>query len=261
MARGPARDYDFACHGKLERGNRRLERLLVSLPAAGGQAGAGLGRGWASSWACGGTARRRRAFFELVADESLVRVLGSDARHFLDLKRAGAIRTASVADGEILRLARDLGLHVITRDHYTDHRASHRWIEQSPERFHAWDTVDDVVTLAPLGIKTRSAQDVSQAREVKVLRHSAKLDARNPAHRKSCRPAGAARTPPAARPRSGRASCSPGPGSPPRAPPCARRAPGRWSPRAARGDARGRGRRPGVAGGDACGSRSSSTAR
>lgn len=124
------------------------------------------------------------AHFELVADESLVRVLGPDARHFLDLKRAGAIRTASVADGEILRLARDLGLHVITRDHYTDHRASHRWIEQSPERFHAWDTVDDVVTLAPLGIKTRSAQDVSQAREVKVLRHSAKLDARNPAHRR-----------------------------------------------------------------------------
>jgi hypothetical protein len=124
------------------------------------------------------------AHFELVADESLVRVLGPGARHFLDLKRAGSIRTASVADGEILRLARDLGLHVITRDHYTDHRASHRWIERSPERFHAWDTVDDVVTLAPLGIKTRSAQDVSQAREVKVLRHSAKLDARNPAHRK-----------------------------------------------------------------------------
>jgi hypothetical protein len=126
-----------------------------------------------------------QAQFELVADESLVRVLGADARHFLDLKRAGAIRTASVADGEILRLARDLGLHVITRDHYTDHRAAHRWIERSPERFHAWDTTEDgTVWFTPLGIKTRSAQDVSQAREVKVLRHSAKLDARNQAHRK-----------------------------------------------------------------------------
>ena len=124
------------------------------------------------------------AQFELVADESLVRVLGPDARRFLELKRDGKIRTASVADGEILRLARDGALHVITRDHYTDHRAAHRWIERSPERFHAWDTVGDVVRLTPLGIKTRSAQDVSQAREVKVLRYSAKLDARNQAHRK-----------------------------------------------------------------------------
>jgi hypothetical protein len=124
------------------------------------------------------------AQFELVADESLVRVLGQDAQRLLELKRAGAIRTASVADGEILRLARDGDLHVISRDHYTDHRAAHRWIERSPERFHAWDTVDGTVRLFPLGIKTRSAQDVSQAREVKALRYSAKLDARNQAHRK-----------------------------------------------------------------------------
>jgi hypothetical protein len=121
---------------------------------------------------------------ELVADDSLVRVLGPDARSFLDLKRSGAIRTASVADDEILRLARDEGLFVITRDHYIDHRAAHRWIDRSPERFHAWDTIDGVVRLAPLGIRTRSAQDVSQAREVKVLRYAAKLDAKNQAHRK-----------------------------------------------------------------------------
>jgi FHA domain len=121
---------------------------------------------------------------ELVADDSLVRVLGPDARLFLDLKRGGGIRTASVADGEILRLAREGGLYVITRDHYIDHRAAHRWIDQSPERFHAWDTIDGVVRLSPLGIRTRSAQDVSQAREVKVLRYAAKLDARNQAHRK-----------------------------------------------------------------------------
>jgi FHA domain len=125
------------------------------------------------------------ALLELVADDSLVRVLGPDARSFLELKRGGSIRTASVADDEILTLARTGGLHVITRDHYIDHRAAHRWIDQSPERFHAWETTDDgVVRLAPLGIRTRSAQDVSQAREVKVLRHAAKLDARNPGHRK-----------------------------------------------------------------------------
>ena len=124
------------------------------------------------------------ARLELVADDSLARVLGADARAFLALKRDGGITTASVADDEILRLAQADGLHVITRDHYTDHRAAHPWIEQSPERFHAWDTVDGVVRLAPLGIRARSAQDISQAVEVKRLRHSAKLDARNPAHRK-----------------------------------------------------------------------------
>jgi len=121
---------------------------------------------------------------ELVADESLFRVLGPDARKFLDLKRDGGIKTASVADDEILRLARDEDLYVITRDHYVDHRAAHRWIENSADRFHAWDTVDGVVQLTPLGIRMRSAQDVSQAREVKMLRYSAKLDAKNPAHRK-----------------------------------------------------------------------------
>lgn len=124
------------------------------------------------------------ARLELIADDSLVRVLGPDARAFLALKRDGAIRTASVADDEILRLAEAGGLHVITRDHYIDHRPAYPWIEQSPERFHAWDTVSGVVRLAQLGIRTRSAQDVSQAVEVKRLRHSAKLDARNPAHRK-----------------------------------------------------------------------------
>jgi hypothetical protein len=121
---------------------------------------------------------------ELVADDSLVRVLGPDARLFLELKREGGITTATVADDEILRLACDNDLHVITRDHYIDHRSTHPWIARSPGRFHAWDTVDGVVRLAPLGIRTRSAQDVSQAREVKVLRYSAKLDAKNQAHRK-----------------------------------------------------------------------------
>jgi hypothetical protein len=124
------------------------------------------------------------AQLELIADDSLVRVLGPDARSFLALKRTGGIKTATVADDEILRLAYEGGLYVVTRDHYIDHRAAHRWIDQSPERFHAWDTVDGIVRLAPLGIRTRSAQDVSQAREVKVLRYAAKLDARNQAHRK-----------------------------------------------------------------------------
>jgi hypothetical protein len=123
--------------------------------------------------------------FELVADESLPRVLDADGRaRFTQLRDTGAIRTAAVADGEILRLARSGELHVITRDHYLDHRAAHRWIDRFPDRFHAWDTVDGSVVFQPLGIRQRSAQDISQAVEVKAIRWSAKLDARNQAHRK-----------------------------------------------------------------------------
>jgi hypothetical protein len=123
--------------------------------------------------------------FELVADESLPRVLDRDARsHFTALRESGIVRTASVADGEILRLARAGELHVISRDHYLDHRSAHRWIDRFPDRFHAWSTVDESILFEPLGIKPRSAQDISQAVEVKAIRWSAKLDARNQAHRK-----------------------------------------------------------------------------
>src|SRR3981189_2030424 len=77
------------------------------------------------------------AALELVADDSLVRVLGPDARAFLELKRVGEIRTASVADDEILRLAREGGLYVITRDHYIDHPAAPRGSAPATERVHA----------------------------------------------------------------------------------------------------------------------------
>jgi hypothetical protein len=142
------------------------------------------------------------ARLELVADESLPRVLdGAGRARFTALRDDGSIRTAAVADSEILRLASAGELHVITRDHYLDHRAAHRWIERFPDRFHAWDTVDGAVVFAPLGIRPRSAQDISMAVEVKAIRWSAKLDARNQAHRKilqtrwqcenvSCRQAG-----------------------------------------------------------------------
>src|ERR1700728_4245660 len=64
---------------------------------------------------------RDRARPEAEGDRSLGRVRGPDARAFLALKRDGGITTASVADDEILRLARAEDLHVITRDHYIDH--------------------------------------------------------------------------------------------------------------------------------------------
>ncbi len=121
------------------------------------------------------------ARFTLVADESLVRVLNDD-----DMTGYRALRdellTCPVADSLILELAREHSLHVITRDHYVDYRALHPWIENSPEKFHRWDTVNGRVLIAPLDIVPRSAQTVSAAVEAKDLKRS-RLDSRNPQHR------------------------------------------------------------------------------
>ncbi|MEU8347453.1 FHA domain-containing protein [Spirillospora sp. NPDC048832] len=120
--------------------------------------------------------------FDLVADDSLVRSL-DDVREFRRLKASGALVTRPVADSLILERARDRGLHVITRDHYVDHRIEHPWIERSPSRFHCWNTEEGAVRFAPLGIRPCSPQTVSVAREGKDLKR-ARLDARNPRHRR-----------------------------------------------------------------------------
>ncbi|HUN31219.1 MAG TPA: hypothetical protein VMU95_04300 [Trebonia sp.] len=125
----------------------------------------------------GGDAR-----LHLVADASLRRVLDSP-EDLQRLKDNGELVTATVADGVILELARDNGLHVITHDHYVDHRDTFPWIEQFPERFHRWETVDGEVRIIPLDISPRSAQDISMARELKDLRRT-RLDTRNPEHRR-----------------------------------------------------------------------------
>ncbi len=118
----------------------------------------------------------------LVADASLRRVLDNPDDLQL-LRESGAVLTAAVADGVILELARDNGLHVITHDHYVDHRDTHPWIERFPERFHRWETVDGEVRIIAADITPRSAQDISMARELKDLRRT-RLDMRNPEHRR-----------------------------------------------------------------------------
>jgi hypothetical protein len=120
--------------------------------------------------------------FHLVADDSLARAV-DDTTGLSDLKVSGDLVTAPVADAILLPLARDRGLHVITRDHYIDHRNQHPWIEQHPERFHGWDTVDGEVRITPLGITAASAQEVSMARELKDLKRT-RLDPKNPVHRR-----------------------------------------------------------------------------
>ncbi len=118
----------------------------------------------------------------LVADESLMRAL-EDAGQLRQLAARGDITMTQVADSVILPLARDRELHVITRDHYVDHRIEHPWIERSPGRFHGWETVDDEVRIAPLGITPVSAQEVSLAREIKDLKRT-RLDPKSQVHRR-----------------------------------------------------------------------------
>ncbi|WP_131739803.1 FHA domain-containing protein [Actinomadura roseirufa] len=122
------------------------------------------------------------ARFELVADDSLARTL-DDARGLRRLIGTGELVTRPLADALILELARDRGLHVITRDHYVDHRGDHPWIETAPERFHRWRADGAGVRFEPLGITPSSRQTVSAAREGKDLRRS-RLDPRNPLHRR-----------------------------------------------------------------------------
>lgn len=120
--------------------------------------------------------------FDLVADDSLVRTL-DDVREFRRLRGSGALVTRPVADSLILEKARDRGLQVITRDHYVDHRIEHPWIEESPGRFHCWNSDGEAVRFAPLGIRPRSRQTISAARERKDLKR-ARLDPRNPRQRR-----------------------------------------------------------------------------
>jgi FHA domain len=122
------------------------------------------------------------AHFYLVADESLARAIDDDAG-LNDLKESGDLLTAPVADAVLLPLARDRRLHVISRDHYIDHRHQHPWIERSPRRFHGWDTVDGEVRISLLGITAAAAQEVSMARERKDLKRT-RLDPKNPLHRR-----------------------------------------------------------------------------
>jgi hypothetical protein len=122
------------------------------------------------------------ARFYLVADESLARAV-DDPTELRELKASQDLLTAPVADAVILPLARDGGLHVITRDHYIDHRGQYPWIEQHPERFHGWDTVDGEVRIGPLGITTAAAQEVSMALELKDLKRT-RLDPKSTVHRR-----------------------------------------------------------------------------
>jgi hypothetical protein len=117
----------------------------------------------------------------LVADDSLVHALDDPYAYGRALDQ-GDITVQPVADVEILALARKHGLHILTRDHYLDHRRNHPWIENSPGRFHRWEFDHGIVNIVPLGITSRPPQDLSRAVEIKDLQQL-RLDPRNPRYR------------------------------------------------------------------------------
>lgn len=97
-------------------------------------------------------AHGKGALFDLVADAALVRDL-DDAREYGRLLAAGELTEVPHADTEVLELAREHSLHVLTRDRFLQHRSAHPWIVEHPERFHRWQYSGGKVTIVPLGIQ------------------------------------------------------------------------------------------------------------
>ncbi len=123
----------------------------------------------------------QKVLFRLVADDSLVHSL-DDMQEHGRLEASGKLTVVPIADVEILALARDHDLHVITRDHFVEYRRAHPWIESSPHRFHRWEVNEGRVRIVPLGIISRSEPEVSRAGEFKELKRH-QLDPRNPRYR------------------------------------------------------------------------------
>lgn len=92
------------------------------------------------------------ARLDLVADQALIHGL-DDARGYGRLLAAGELVAVPHADVEMLALAREHELHVITRDRFLQHRGEHAWIAHSPERFHRWQYSGGKVSIVPLGIE------------------------------------------------------------------------------------------------------------
>lgn len=77
--------------------------------------------------------------------------------------RAGEIRLAPTADPELLALARDSGLYVISRDQFVDLRRAHPWIPSAASRFLAWRQGPHGLRLVPSGVREVPEQRKSRA--------------------------------------------------------------------------------------------------
>lgn len=96
------------------------------------------------------------AQFDLVADAALEHDL-DDTREYGRLLAIGELIVVPHADTEILQLAREHSLQVLTRDRFLQHHGAHPWIVEHPERFHRWQYSGGKVTFAPLGLQRYQA--------------------------------------------------------------------------------------------------------
>jgi hypothetical protein len=107
----------------------------------------------------------------LVADKSLALFLDeAERRAMAELRDDGRLLVVEIADEVLLDVARRRNLHVLSRDHFIDHRGEHGWIEANPHRFHCWTVEGETPSIVPRGIRRVSRQSYSRAREIKKLR-------------------------------------------------------------------------------------------
>ncbi|MCF1594320.1 FHA domain-containing protein [Streptomyces muensis] len=127
--------------------------------------------------------RGASAELTLIADESLRRQIPPAERRRLDaMVRAGEIRLAPTADPELLTLARDSGLYVISRDQFVDLRRAHPWIPSAASRFLAWRQGPDGLRFVRSGVREVPEQRKSRAEEQKELIRGSGVDLRRADH-------------------------------------------------------------------------------
>lgn len=107
----------------------------------------------------------------LIADNSLKFYVADRVRRgWSGVRDRYALMEAPVADEEILKIARDRDLCVISGDRFKAYRKLHPWIEQEPERFLHWEVRDGVVQLVPAAITTLPHHEISKLAEAQALR-------------------------------------------------------------------------------------------
>ncbi|MEV4799310.1 FHA domain-containing protein [Nonomuraea sp. NPDC049421] len=124
----------------------------------------------------------------LIGDLSLLHQLSQqDVDRCRQLVDSGELILVSYADPDILALAHDKGLHVISADQFIDHRRAHPWIVTAPERFLTWTQESDGLRLVPSGIRAVPQQEISRREEAKELGYQFKIDVRRSSHKRVLR--------------------------------------------------------------------------
>lgn len=128
--------------------------------------------------------RGARARLTLIADASLrYQLPRAERRRLEDMAHAGEIRLVPTADPELLSLARDSELYVVSRDQFLDLRRAHPWIPSAAARFLAWRQGRDGLEFVRSGVREVPEQRKSRAEEAKELIRGSGIDVRQTAHR------------------------------------------------------------------------------